>query len=834
MTTGVTCQVRVDGQLAADGSPDDPPGAPTILDDLAVTWGRPDTMTQPDPDTCTFTVADPTGTYRVGHRVDVEARGDTYPDPTVPTFTNGGFEVATVTWSTSGGTATRTATRKRTGGYSLAVQPTTAGAPVSVLLAPAPFEAPGTNPDAWDAIATTAAGQTWAATVSVWVPGGASVSVRAALFTGPYATAGTPAGVTQVVDGDGAWHTLTATHVVQVDGQWVGLYLTLDPTGPAWDEMPPSLTWDGVDPTVSWDDQGTVYVDDAQVTSPTGGTGRGVLVFSGRITDLRASWDAGPVLEVTAAGFTADLDNRTISDEPWVVETVAARAHRILTLAGLPIDIDIDTSIDQTLLTWLDVDAQGATELLQNIAQSVDGVLWPAVHQSLGAYLRLEDPALRVSLLGLVEVPSGPPPVVLRRNRLPNPSLEVNGQGWAVGSAGTGGTATSSVPKTGGASGVAFFRLTQTVPNTAGTAFVTCGNAATSFASVTPGAPAYASIAVRCSVARRLKATIVVHNTSAGGGWSSASGAIVTVPANVWTRLPVATITPGPGYLWARVLAEFASGEILPAGGTLDVDAALVGDDPSGVYFDGSTPDTPTEDYAWTGAVHASPSTLSSVQPPPTIEIGQGDPNTGHDLSACMILRDPITWVQDVSDVVTRVAVGWNVQGVDTDGLTTTTEATEQLVDVALEVQHGTRRVQVSTDLQSAADAADVAQRILSRSTPVDGWRAEGLTIDDDDVLASSDGVALVLDLLDGTSRIGAPLVLGDLPFWSPAGADAGVYLEGGTYRFVGGRWVLDLTVSGATGQGGSAAWDELDPTWIWNQWDPGITWNDLRGVAAD
>jgi hypothetical protein len=61
----------------------------------------------------------------------------------------------------------------------------------------------------------------------------------------------------------------------------------------------------------------------------------------------------------------------------------------------------------------------------------------------------------------------------------------------------------------------------------------------------------------------------------------------------------------------------------------------------------------------------------------------------------------------------------------------------------------------------------------------------------------------------------------------------AGVYLEGGTYRFVGGRWVVELLVSSASGLGQSAQWDQLDPTWTWDQWDPAITWNDLRGVAA-
>jgi hypothetical protein len=120
----------------------------------------------------------------------------------------------------------------------------------------------------------------------------------------------------------------------------------------------------------------------------------------------------------------------------------------------------------------------------------------------------------------------------------------------------------------------------------------------------------------------------------------------------------------------------------------------------------------------------------------------------------------------------------------------------------------------------------------MQRSQP-DTWRASGLTIDDDDVAPTVDGVDLMLALLDGTSRIGAPIVLGDLPEWTPAGATVGVYLEGGTYRYVGGRWVLELGVSASTGLGESAAWDELDPSWQWDQWSPEITWDDLRGVAA-
>lgn len=826
MTTFVDCTVLVDGVRAADGSAGDDFLGPVILDNLSVTWGRSDTMSQPEPDSCSFEVMDQLGgddflsTFQTGRRVDVVAHGDTYPDPSVPTFTNPGFESATITWSPTGGTATRTTARFATGANSLCLTPQTAGVPASVVLAPAAFQPAGTNPDAWDAIPTTSPGQTWSSTAAVWLPPGASATFRAVLFTGPYVSAGSPAGTAQTVVGDGTWQTVTADSQVQVADRWVGLQVTLDPTGRSWDDLPPALAWNAVDPAWTWDDQGSLYLDDVQVTSPSTGTGRGVLVFAGRITDLSSSWDdstGSPVVQVTATGFTADLQNRMVGDEPWPVESVAVRANRILDLSGLPVDIDIDTSIDATLLSWRDVDSQGATGLLQSIATSVDGVLWPAVHQTVGAYLRLEDPALRVSLLQLDEDTSGVPAAVLRRNLVTNPSFETASTGWAP-----GGAVTLSRPTTGGREGSAFLRCTATA---AGSVFGTLFGA---FLTMTPGEPYHLSSWVRGVVGRTMNLRMRWNN-----GVASTVAAPVTL-TGAWQRVTLTGVVPGLATQGVPDVLQLAAGSL--AGDVLDVDGVLLlrgTSNPAEPYFDGSTSDTASRDYAWTGAANASASTESTVATPNKIVIVQGDPDIGFDLSACTILRNAVTWVQDVSDVVTRVAVGWLVQGVDDEGQPTTTESTVHEVDAQLEVDFGTRRVSVSTQLQAEVDATGVAQRILARTSPT-GWRAEGLAIDDEDVDGSPEGVALVLDLLDGTSRIGAPLVIGDLPSWTPAGGSVGVYLEGGTYAFTGGRWVLDLTVSAAgAGLGQSATWDDLNPSWTWNQWEPSITWNDLRGVAA-
>jgi hypothetical protein len=628
MSTGVSCTVYVDGVRAADGSPGEAPDAPAILENLSVAWGRSDTMSQPAPDVCTFSVSDPvggnafTGIYRTGSRIDVTARGGSTARPSAPTFIDGGFETGAVSWAAIGGSAARTQRRASSGAYSLQGSP--GGNPMTILLGPGAFQPAGTNPSAWDALPTTEPGQVWRFSVSLWLPVGAVAAVRPELYSGPYSASGVAFGSPVTLVGNGAWQSITGEAIPGVADRWLGMAIALNPIGSTWDGMPSTLTWNGLDPSLTWDDMGSMFIDDAQVFTPATEATRGVLVFSGRITDMSASWDdtaGGPVVEVTAGGFTADLENRRVGDQPWAVESVAARAQRILNLAGLPITIDIDSSVSAILLSWRDVDSQGATGLLQEIATSVDGVLWPAVHQTIGAYLKLEDPSLRAALLQLA--------------------------------------------------------------------------------------------------------------TNANG----------------------------------------------------------------------------------------------------TIIITQSNPDEGFDLSACVIFRDPVTWVQDVSDVTTRASVQWKVQGVDNEGLPTTSDATELVVNPSRESLYGTRGVSVSTQLQAAVDAQNVAQRILSRATP-SGWRASGLAIDDDDVTSEPAGISLMLDLLDGTSRIGAPIVIGDLPVWSPSGAEVGVYLEGGTYRYIGGRWVLELIVSVATGLGVSASWDALDPSWTWNQWDPGITWNDLRGVA--
>jgi hypothetical protein len=204
----------------------------------------------------------------------------------------------------------------------------------------------------------------------------------------------------------------------------------------------------------------------------------------------------------------------------------------------------------------------------------------------------------------------------------------------------------------------------------------------------------------------------------------------------------------------------------------------------------------------------------------------------GITLSACDVLLDPVHWEQDVGDVSTRVAVGWKDQAPDP---VKPTDRTTTAIDAAAESANGQRRVQVSTQLATSADADALAASLLGRLS-AGGWRIRGLTyrVDLLDPLGPA-GIAAVMTILDATTRIGLPILLTDMPAWSPAPTRAAVplYLEGARLTNDAGAWTLELITSSAVSQGAAGvAWDQLPAGWEWDQFDPAISWDDLRGVG--
>lgn len=634
MTTGATCILYLDGTRFADGSPGDDLASPVALSGLKVNWGRDSTMDQPGSSTCQFDVMDRAGGnsftgLTVGERVDVTASTWTYPDPSVSTMTDPGLETATWTGQPYGCSAAVTSQRAASGSRSLVIRPGT-GLSWRFWRPPMPFADPGA-PGAWEAVPTTLPGQTWNVGAKVFVPVGCYVRVSPVVFTGPWAGSGAvDYENTVTIVGDGTWKTASAPYSPKVAGAWLGVEINAfsGVQGPAWKDEPAALTWAGATSLGAWRDVPAVYADDFAVLAPTGGTEHTVLVFSGRITDLDVQYDdavGGARVAVTSADFTADLENVIVGDQPWNVEAMADRFNRILALSAPNIPATIPSRLGSIPVTYRDVDAQPAAGLLSDLAVTVDGVLWSAVHQVTGPYLYVEDPSARQTQ----------------------------------------------------------YVLSQ--PGGAGT-----------------------------------KVIIVL-------------GPIVA----------------------------------------------------------------------------------------PTLA-----------LDACDVLRDPVHWLQTSADVASRVSVTWRVQGIDqSTNLPTTSDSAVMVRDASVESIYGVRGVSVTTDLQAASDATGVAQQILERASST-AYRASGLTVDDSILTPTADLVNLVSTLLDGTARNGLPLRLTNLPWWSPPGANAAVFLEGGAYTFDHGMWDLDLTVSNATGVRNSIPWNRVPSGYRWVDMATSITWNSLRAVG--
>jgi len=240
-----------------------------------------------------------------------------------------------------------------------------------------------------------------------------------------------------------------------------------------------------------------------------------------------------------------------------------------------------------------------------------------------------------------------------------------------------------------------------------------------------------------------------------------------------------------------------------------------------------------TGPYIWIEDVagRAQVESLELVNGYVTIVIAGERPAGRTALDGCQIDAAPLTWIRDMSDVITRVDATWAEQTLDDEGLPSPTDRAVRVSDPDLENEFGVRRLGLTTPLVTAADATDVAQRVLFRTRNPQG-RLDGLTWDlglfpPDD----GDTMAAALDLLDGTIRIGRGMIVDDVDLW-PGTDPIGLYLDGGRYLYDG-AWTLGLIGTPLGGMGESATWNELDPAWAWNEWDTGIEWADLYGVAG-
>jgi hypothetical protein len=413
------CLLYVDGVRFDDGdTAAGLDGDPVALDGLVVTWGRSTILDQPAPASATFTVLDLPGggSFRsrlvVGARIDILASTMIYGDPTLPAFTDPGFESGAFGGRVAGGSAAVVTTAPHTGTKCLRVEPAPGSRSVTVTIPPKGFS---TDPVAWDAVPRAQAGQTWQGAAWVKLPqylldGSQVAYVQAVAFTHPDGRAPALVGPrVQVAGGAGVWQQVTLDGVVAPADSWLGVQVVIQPAGPGWDDLDPALTWDTVaPPALAWDDIGAVFVDDVNMLAPPAGALRQGAVFSGRITDLSAEYqlDAGGTLvKVIAQDDLAELANRYVGAAPWPAQTVAARVAAVIAAAAQPrLTATVDAGVQGRLLSYLDVDAQPAAGLLGPVAQSVGGALWVTTSVAAQATLRVEDVDARPAMLRLALV----------------------------------------------------------------------------------------------------------------------------------------------------------------------------------------------------------------------------------------------------------------------------------------------------------------------------------------------------------------------------------------------------------------------------------------------
>lgn len=203
-------------------------------------------------------------------------------------------------------------------------------------------------------------------------------------------------------------------------------------------------------------------------------------------------------------------------------------------------------------------------------------------------------------------------------------------------------------------------------------------------------------------------------------------------------------------------------------------------------------------------------------------------------ITACDIEASPVRFALDMTDTISMVSLSWLEQVVD-DGVVKPANRTIEVYDPGAVAAIGARRLSVSTQLSYEPQALAQANGWLARSS-VMAWRIEGLSWDTDGDLGP-DQIDTIMTLLDGTRRIGLPIALTDLPAWSlpvVGGMDiVGLYVEGGTYTYEGGAWLLELNTSSATGSAvGSFPWTASEPEWSWDTYRADVQWLDLYGVT--
>jgi hypothetical protein len=862
-----TVAVFSDGVWLADGR-DGESDEPQVLTGLAVRWGRSTVVDQPQPSTCTLTIEDREGGSRFLDQLRVGGRQDVKADALLPDDGGGSGErkiVIEERFTAGPGNAYRltgSATLTATAGV-LEVD-VTAPTLTTIVVPPAPLQPTGGDPGAWDDVPRSLTGQVWEASIRVRVPppfagyAGWAAVLRPVTYDTPWAT---PVLLDPIATGNpsGAnWTEFTGSFVPPAN-VWLGVAVELFPTGPTWDDLP---------------------------AAPVAGVQRTNRTFNPRaVATGAASWPSTRGFGVGGAGSYSFLTGAT----PEPVPGVSTARRKTWTTAstntqdsGFIFQNDAASYIPVTAGERVTVSAyvrhSSATSKLFRMR-----LLWHATAAYGSTYNGLVESAdyvvaggtgwTRITMTGTV--PAGNAGLEVIADVMPG-----SAGNWAVGNT-LDATAVliEPVSPTGPDSyfdgdltdvpGVIQFDWTGAVAGSTSTtkAFGVAWDAldpTVTWDSLGRFGLDDVLLTAPAGGTGRLGMVFSGRITDLEARYDEGAGATLVEVTAADQRAELGNRDVGDypwneetlGARFARIIAR--SGQPIETRVSASAAKYLVSwrdvdRQPAMLLLDELA--TSSDAVLW-AATHPTTGPYLELESMSdrvalfVLEKSSGDglirivlkptDQTGAvEIDACSILLDPVRWRHDIEDIATRVAVTWREQFVDPDdGLIKPKDVTETLENPSLEADIGVRRIAVATQLSRQADAQNIAGAILGR-TGVSQWRVSGLEwhVNQNDDQFDADQLTVLMKLLDGTSRNGLPLILSNLPAWSPIlGTDrVPLFLEGGRYINEDGAWELDLIVSSATSVGDSVTWDELPPNpgWSWDDFAPEVRWIDMGGVSA-
>lgn len=819
------CSVWIDGVRMADGQPTDPELDPTVLTDLSVVWGRGNNLDQPAPSTATFEVMDLAGgmafasKLHIGGRVDVRTDATIYPDPTLEILTDGGFETGTQTWLATNGTARRDLTTPHAGTRSLRIAPTNGTKLTTIDLPPAPFSS---NPSAWNGIPRAVAGQRWAH--SAWVQLASDLGTLKQKVTIRPLAYSNPNGKSPVVisaplvwgpGGPAGWTQHSGTFLPPQDA-WIGLRIEIYPSGPAWSDVAPAVTWASL--------LGTAGVTTSLITNPAPASS--------------ASWATND-----GTKWKATYANGEISVETLITGNYAASLWGLgMNNPGNPI-LDPAKNYQRAVEIWVDTDAtvplttnggfgsSGPYPLKANtwtrvaeqftglgVAKYVMNLYVSILNVTLGTHVKLRHTQL-------IENPSGQ-----TQPYFDGDTPDTTGRDYAW--TGTAHASTSTLTAQAGPTwdSLSVIRLddVSVLAPTGGVAM-----AALVFSGRITDLDARYDLGVGGTVVKVIAAdnTAELAQRYVGDApWTASTlatrfASIISASKQSITYTVASTVgsqqvtyrdvDSRPALQLLQELSASVAGVLwtatsLVTGPVLHLDDVNARPAMRQLYFDGTK------------------IRIKMVSPVPA---------SGVTVSACSFDLDPVRWHQTNEDDSTEVAVTWLEQLTD-PGPPVTQTPTQRLVlatDPVAENATGKRRIAVTTQLATEAGGQATANSILARNrTP--GWRISGLRwqLNPYEML-SPDDLDIIMRILDGTTRMGLPMVVTELPGWTPIAKDSNlaVFLEGGRFTNTDGYWTFELLVSDASSQGQAAvAWQDQPSAWLWNQYASDIEWSELTGVT--